>query len=113
MKSPITSSYSEASGRVVGSKLAALLCAAAVLPMAAMATVTVYVGGDGASDDNTGTSSKPYATIEKTMDKVNAEGNSDDCKVYVRAGTYNVTAVKSFNKGQRMGWPLNLRPARR
>lgn len=81
----------------------AFVGAAAMLPMAAMATVTVYVGGDGASDDNAGTSSKPYATIEKAMDKVNAEGNANDCKVYVRAGTYNVTAVKRFNKGQRIG----------
>ena len=30
---------------------AIVLGAAAMLPMAAMATVTVYVGGDGASDD--------------------------------------------------------------
>lgn len=82
-----------------GSILAALLCAAAMLPMAAMAAVTVYVGGEGASDDNTGTSSKPYATIEKAMDKVNAEGDSDNCKIYVRAGTYNVAAAQSFNKG--------------
>ena len=83
-----------------GSKLAVALCAAAVLPMAAMATVTVYVGGDGASDDNSGTSSSaPFATIEKAMDKVNAEDNANDCKVYVRAGTYTVSTVKSFNKG--------------
>ena len=83
-----------------GSKLAAMLCAAAVLPMAAMATVTVYVGGDGASDGNSGTSStEPFATIEKAMDKVNAEGDSDNCKIYVRAGTYNVAAAQSFNKG--------------
>ena len=47
---------------------AVALGAAAMLPMAAMATVTVYVGGDGASDDNAGTSSKPYATIEKAME---------------------------------------------
>lgn len=86
-----------------GLELAVALCAAAVLPMAAMATVTVYVGGDGASDDNAGTSSKPYATIEKAMDMVNAENDANDSKVYVRAGIYNVTAVKSFNKGQRMG----------
>lgn len=79
---------------------AVALGAAAMLPMAAMATVTVYVGGDGASDDNVGTSpTAPFATIEKAMDKVNAENNADNCKVYVRAGTYNVSMVKSFNKG--------------
>ena len=79
---------------------AVALGAAMMLPMAAMAAVTVYVGGDGASDDNVGTSpTAPFATIEKAMDKVNAEGDSDNCKIYVRAGTYNVAAAQSFNKG--------------
>ena len=78
--------------------------AAAMLPMAAMAAdKPLYVGGENASDDNAGTSSAPFATIGKAMDYINAQGNSDDYKVHVRAGTYNVTAVKRFNKGQRIG----------
>ena len=42
MKSPITSSYSAASGRVVGSKLAALLCAAVAVLLVSLADAATY-----------------------------------------------------------------------
>ena len=55
---------------------AVALGAAMMLPMAAEATVTLYVGGENASDDNSGTStSAPLATIDKAMDRVNGVGS--------------------------------------
>ena len=45
MKSPITSSYSAASGRVVGLRPAVALCAIAFLLTSAMATEYLWTGG--------------------------------------------------------------------
>jgi hypothetical protein len=70
MKSPITSSYSAASGRVVGSKLAVALCAIAFLLTSAMATEYLWTGGgdgvnwsDGANWGGTAPSAGATTTL--------------------------------------------------
>ena len=74
MKSPITSSYSEASGRVVGSKLAVALCAIAFLLTSAMATEYLWTGGgdgvnwsDGANWGGTAPSAGATLVISNTV----------------------------------------------
>lgn len=70
MKSPITSSYSAASGRVVGSKLAVALCAIAFLLTSAMAKEYLWTGGgdgvnwsDGANWGGTAPSAGATTTL--------------------------------------------------
>ena len=74
MKSQITSSYSVASGRVVGSKLAVALCAIAFLLTSAMAKEYLWTGGgdgvnwsDGANWGGTAPSAGATLVISNTV----------------------------------------------
>ena len=53
-----------------------------------------YVGGDNASDDNDGSSSAPFATLDKAFA---TGGGTKGNNIYVRAGTYSTNQQYGYD----------------